>query len=126
MKRLLALALPLLALAGCEVHTTSCHYHNGEEHCHSAYHHGNTYYHSTPVVTNTYYGEDTTTNIIVVEEEEYYSSCSPEAPYPWEAEWCSFDGITCCAWTQVTNSIEHVYCYYDWCGWELVEINEYY
>ena len=121
MKRLLALALPLLALAGCEVHTTECHYHNGTQHCHSAYHH------SSPVVTNTYYGEDTTTNIIVVEEEEvYYPYCSPEAPYPWEAEWCSFDGITCCAWGQVTNSIEHVYCYYDYCGWELTEIHEYY
>ena len=119
MKRLLALALPLLALAGCEVHTSECHYHNGSEHCHSAYHH------SSPVVTNTYYGEDTTTNIIIVEEEVYYPYCSPAAPYDFDANWCSYDGITCCAW-DASYIEEHVYCYYDWCGWELTEINEYY
>ena len=119
MKRLLALALPLLALAGCEVHTSECHYHNGSAHCHSAYHH------SSPVVTNTYYGEDTTTNIIIVEEEVYYPYCSPAAPYDFDANWCSYDGITCCAW-DASYIEEHVYCYYDWCGWELTEINEYY
>ena len=120
MKQLLTLAFCLVALAGCEFHTSECHYHNGSEHCHSAYHH------SSEVTTNTYYGEDTTTNIIIVEEEELYPTCYWSEPYPWEAEWCSFDGITCCAWSQVTASVEHVYCYFDYCGWDLVEINEYY
>tara|TARA_R100000231_G_scaffold135373_2_gene109742 strand:+ start:118 stop:477 length:360 start_codon:yes stop_codon:yes gene_type:complete len=119
MKRLLALALPLLALAGCEIHAHECHYHNDVEHCHSAYHH------SSEVTTNTYYGEDTTTTNIILVEEEYYPTCDWGAPYSFEANWCSFDDITCCAW-DASYTTEHVYCYYDYCGWDLVEINEYY
>ncbi len=119
MKRLLALALPLLALAGCDIHTSGCHYHNGSEHCH-----GN--HHNTPVVASTSYYDEGTTNILVVEEDVFYPTCSEDQPFYHDANWCTFDGVTCCAWSQVTNSIEHVYCYYDYCGWELVEVNEYY
>ena len=117
MKRLIALAISLTALSGCHVNT--CHYDSD-----GSYHCTNDYYHHNLVTTTTYYGEDTT-NIIVVEE-DHYDTCDWDQPYYHDAEWCSFDGITCCAWSQVTNSVEYVYCYFDYCGWDLVEINEYY
>ena len=117
MKRLLALALPLLALVGCEIHSSNCHYDSdGSYHC--GYHHN--------VIATTSYYDEGTTNIILVEEEDPYPTCTWEQPFYHDAEWCSFDGITCCGWSQVTSSVEHVYCYFDYCGWDLVEINKYY
>ena len=122
MKRLLALALPMLALAGCgwDFHSyDECHYHDGSHHCHE-YNvtHGHS---STTVVTTSANNGGGSNNIIVVEE--YPSYCNWEPPYYHDPEYCTFDGISCCTWMNIGE--EEQWCYYDTCGWELVAIYTY-
>jgi hypothetical protein len=118
MKTLLALATLSLALVGCEVHTNSCHYHDGTQHCHDYSHHEPT---TTVVYTSANNGGGSN-NIIIVEEEPTY--CQWDTPYYHDPEWCSFDWGTCCMWLDI--GAEETWCYYDHCGWELVEVYSYY
>jgi hypothetical protein len=123
MKRLLALALPLLALAGCEVHSGVCHYdHNYVHHCHyDTDHHSHTET-TTVVYTSANNGGGSNNNIIVIEEEPSY--CSWNYPYYHDPEYCTFDyDTTCCMWLNI--GAEEEWCYYDSCGWELVSVYTY-
>ena len=124
MKRLLALALPLLALAGCHIGPVGvCHYDSyGDYHCHEnsskADHHETT----TVVYTSANNGGGYN-NIIIIEEEVNY--CQWDQPYYHDPNWCDYYYDTvCCGWSSVAS--EETYCYYDYCGWELVEVELYY
>ena len=128
MKRLLALALPLLALAGCHPHggpTAVCHNDFwGDRHCHDGYHY-TPHDHShdtTTIVTTSANNGGGDNNIIIVEET--YSQCMWEPPYYGDPEYCTFDGGTCCMWLNIGS--EEQWCYYDYCGWELVAVYSYY
>ena len=116
MKRLLALAFCLVALAGCEVHTNTCHYDSdGSYHC--------GHHHTTPVVYTSHNNGGGSNNIIIIEEEVDY--CQWDNPYYHDPEWCDYYYDTvCCGWSSVAS--EETYCYYDYCGWELVEVHTYY
>ena len=131
MKQLLALlTLPIL-FAGCWVHHSDHCYHDS---------HGDYWCEDDNLITYVYEAPTSTTtvihtsqengggynnNIIVVEEQDSY--CSPEEPYYHDAEYCTFDlGDTCCTWQASIYGVEETYCWYDWCGWELVEVYEYY
>jgi hypothetical protein len=126
MKRLLALALPLLALAGCHFGPAHvCHLDSsGDYHCHadaelaSHNHHDST----TVVYTSANNGGGSNNNIIVIEEEPSY--CMWDSPYYHDPEYCTFDGATCCMWLDI--GAEETWCYYDYCGWELVSVYSYY
>ena len=124
MKRLLALALPLLALAGCHFGPVGvCHYDSyGDYHCHEnsskADHHETT----TVVYTAANNSGGSNNNIIVIEEEPSY--CMWDSPYYHDPEYCTFDGGTCCMWLDI--GAEETWCYYDYCGWELVSVYSYY
>ena len=125
MKRLLALALPLLALVGCEVHAVSAYCHDnvyGDKHCHG-YDNVHDHHDSTTVVyTSANNGGGSNNNIIVIEEEPSY--CMWDSPYYHDPEYCTFDGGTCCMWLDI--GAEETWCYYDYCGWELVSVYSYY
>ena len=116
MKRLLALALPLLALAGCEIHSDACHYDShGVYHCYDSHHNQTVYYPEG--------NGGGSNNIIIVEEEP--SWCSWDYPYYHDPEYCIFDSdVSCCLWMNI--GAEETWCYYDYCGWELVEVYSYY
>ena len=124
MKKIILLALSLFALAGCEINSGVCHYDSnyvhhchGDDHAHS--HHDTT----TVVYTSANNGGGYNNNIIVVEEEP--SWCSWDYPYYHDPEWCTFDyDTTCCMWLNIGS--EEQWCYYDYCGWELVSVYEYY
>ena len=127
MKKIILLALPLFALAGCEINSGVCHYDSnyvhhchGDDHAHS--HHDTT----TVVYTSANNGGGYNNNIIVVEEVVEPSYCSPEEPFYHDPEYCSFDYETCCTWQASVYGIEETYCWNEWCGWELVEVYEYY
>jgi hypothetical protein len=123
MKRMLALVLPMLALAGCgwDFHSyDECHYHDGSQHCHNypVDHHDTT----TVVYTSANNGGGSN-NIIIVEEEP--SWCSWDYPYYHDPEYCVYDSdVSCCLWMNI--GAEETWCYYDYCGWELVEVYSYY
>ena len=113
MKKLLALAFGL-ALAGCHLHDEVCHYDTyGTYHCHDYDHDETTYYPENGGGDN---------NIIIVEET--YSQCMWEPPYYHDPEYCTFDYETCCMWLNIGS--EEQWCYYDYYGWELVSVYEYY
>ena len=118
MKRILTLAFCLLALAGCHWNVEHCwHDKWGDYHCTSDHHQ------TTVVHTSANNGGGYNNNIIVVEESPSY--CQWEQPYYHEPEWCVLDyDSTCCMWMGV--GAEETYCYYDYCGWELIEVYSYY
>jgi hypothetical protein len=126
MKSILAIvffALPL-SMAGCEFHSGVCHYDNNyEHHCHGD-DHGHSHDDTTTVVyTSANNGGGYNNNIIVVEEEP--SWCSWDYPYYHDPEYCTFDyDTTCCMWLNIGQ--EEEWCYYDYCGWELVSVYTYY
>ena len=124
MKKITLLALAFLT-AGCHFGSaTVCHYDaSGNHHCHadaelaSHSHHEST----TIVTTSANYGGGYN-NILIVEEPSY---CQWDQPYYHDPEWCVLDyDSTCCMWMGV--GAEETYCYYDYCGWELVEVYSYY
>ena len=123
MKRLLALASLALSLAGCHIGPAGvCHYDShGDYHCHEnsakATHHETT----TVVYTSANNGGGYN-NIIIVEEEPSY--CQWEPPHYHDPEHCTFDWGTCCTWLNIGS--EETYCYYDHCGWDLVDVYWYY
>ena len=123
MKRLLALAIATLALLGCETHHQQCHYNvSGDYHCHddTIYYHNHTS--TTVVTTSANNGGGYNNNIIVIEEEPSY--CSWDYPYYHDPEYCTFDyDTTCCMWLNIGQ--EEEWCYYDYCGWELVTVYTY-
>jgi len=129
MKQLLALlTLPIL-FAGCWVHHSDHCYHDS---------HGDYWCESDNLITYVYEAPTSTTtvihtsqengggynnNIIVVEEEP--SWCGQfEAPYFHDPDYCTFDGETCCTWQASIYGVWETYCYTDWCGWELVLVEE--
>ncbi len=116
MKRLLALAFCLVALAGCSwEHCWTDKY--GDYHCTGDHHHQTT----TVVHSSANYGGGYN-NILIVEEPSY---CQWDQPYYHDPEWCVLDyDSTCCMWMGV--GAEETYCYYDYCGWELIEVYSYY
>ena len=125
MKRLLTLALPLLALAGCHFGPVGvCHYDSyGDYHCHEnsskADHHDST----TVVYTSANNGGGSNNNIIVIEEEAL-SYCEEEPPFFHEPDWCTVGEETCCTWSAAPWGVWETYCYIDHCGWELVLVEE--
>tara|TARA_R100001015_G_C4541285_1_gene105247 strand:- start:222 stop:605 length:384 start_codon:yes stop_codon:yes gene_type:complete len=127
MKRLLALAISLIALTGCDPVESYCHYNaHGDYHCHESHSYD---YHShsgpttTIVTTSANYGGGDNNNIIIIEEEESY--CYWEPPYYHDPEWCEYTyGTTYCMWMNIGQ--EETWMYTDWCGWELVEVYTYY
>ncbi len=129
MKRTLAIAVTLLALAGCDIHPVDayCHYDaHGDYHCHDSHsytHHSHDGPTTTVVTTSANYGGGSNNNIIVVEEEP--SWCNWDSPYYHDPEYCTFDyDTTCCMWLDIGS--EETYCYTDYCGWELVSVYSYY
>ena len=129
MKRLLALAFCLAALAGCHPvngPTAICHANAyGDRHCHDSFgyaSHDHQHDSTTVVYTSANNGGGSNNNIIVIEEEP--SWCSWDYPYYHDPEWCTFDwGTTCCMWLNI--GAEEQWCYYDSCGWELVSVYTY-
>lgn len=130
MKKLLALALSLAALAGCEVHSYSnvnCWYDSsGDYWCSDGFitwlEHENTPPTTTIIHTSQNNGGGYNNNIIVIEEEEAW--CIDEPPYFHEPDYCTFDGLTCCTWSASLWGVWETYCYVDNCGWELVLVEE--
>tara|TARA_R100001591_G_scaffold97077_1_gene102919 strand:+ start:54 stop:431 length:378 start_codon:yes stop_codon:yes gene_type:complete len=125
MKRLLALLALTLLFIGCNAHHEECWYDNywDEWVCVTHPHHQPT---TTVVYTSANNGGGYNNNIIVVEEVVEPSYCSPEEPFYHDPEYCSFDYETCCTWQASVYGIEETYCWNEWCGWELVEVYEYY
>ena len=127
MKRLLALAISLVSLTGCDINPVEsyCHYNaHGDYHCHESHtysHHSHDGPTTTIVTTSANYGGGDNNNIIVIEEEPSY--CSWDYPYPYDPEYCSFDGITCCMWLDI--GAEETWCYTYYCGWELQAVYTY-
>ena len=118
------LLLCLLTLAGCEIHHQACHYNvSGDYHCHDDaidYHNHST---TTVVTTSANNGGGYNNNIIVVEDT--YSQCQWDSPYYHDPDYCTFDyDTTCCMWLNIGS--EEEWCYYDYCGWELVSVYTYY
>ena len=124
--------LTLLALAflmvGCWHHRDQCYYDQwGQYWCDGAF----IYVHPEPAQTTTTVvttsgnnGGGYNNNIIVVEQQP--SHCSYDPPFYHDPDYCTFDGDTCCTWQASVYGIEETWCYYDYCGWELVEVYEYY
>ena len=128
MKYLTLIALTIL-FAGCHLHgdpTAVCHRnYYGDQHCHE----GHTYDHhdhshdTTTIVTTSANNGGGDNNIIIVEET--YSQCMWDSPYYHDPEYCTYDyDSTCCMWLDIGS--EETYCYYDYCGWELVSVYSYY
>ena len=124
MKYLTLIALAIL-FAGCHFgHTSSeCHYDDyGNYHCHDDYTHHDSH-ETTTIVTTSANNGGGSNNIIIVEET--YSQCMWDSPYYHDPEYCTYDyDSTCCMWLDIGS--EETYCYYDYCGWELVSVYSYY
>ena len=121
MKRMLALALPLLALAGCEIHPVDayCHYNQyGDYHCHDS-HSYDSHVHSEPATAVVYAapaknGGGTNNNIIVIEEE---ATCDiwHESPFYESPDWCDEWGE--CEW-YIGYGCYEVWAWSEWdCHW---------
>jgi hypothetical protein len=131
MKRLLALAISLAALSGCEVHTYSgidCWYDSsGDYWCSDGFitwlEHENTPATTTVVYVTEQKGGGSNNNIIVIEEEAL-SYCEEEPPFFHEPDWCTVGEETCCTWSAAPWGVWETYCYIDHCGWELVLVEE--
>jgi hypothetical protein len=124
MKKITLLALAILT-TGCHLHDNDvCHYNEyGDIHCHD--HHDYTHHsHEEPTTTVVYAtgnnGGGSNNNIIVIEETEY---CLISSPHYYEPDYCSYDGLECCAWT--VDNTEEIWCFYEECGWELISIYTY-
>lgn len=119
MKRLLALALPMLALAGCEIHSDACHYDShGVYHCYESHHNQTVYYPEG--------NGGGSNNIIIVEEETAYY-CDDTMPYYHDPEYCTFGSESCCTWMGSEYGWEETWCFDD-CEWymESYQLVEYY
>ena len=121
MKRMLALALPLLALAGCEIHPVDayCHYDDhGDYHCHDS-HSYDSHVHSKPATAVVYAapaknGGGSNNNIIVIEEEP---TCDiwHESPFYESPDWCDEWGE--CEW-YIGYGCYEVWAWSEWdCHW---------
>ena len=125
-------ALLALALTGCDVHShsnISCWYDaDGSHWCSDGFmtwiEYDNRPPSTTVIYTSTETGGGYNNNIIVIEEEELW--CSWEAPFYHEPDYCTFDGETCCTWQASLYGKWETYCYSDYCGWELVLVEEEY
>jgi hypothetical protein len=132
MKKLLALAFCLAALVGCDIHHHSdvqCWIDSGGNHwCSDGFitwlEYDNTPPTTTIIHTSTNNGGGYNNNIIVVEQA--HAECNWDAPYFHDPDYCTFDEQACCTWSASLYGIEETYCYSDYCGWELVEVYEYY
>ena len=126
MNPMITLILTTLFFSGCEFHTSECHYDShGDYHCHESHsyeHHTHDGPTTTVVTTSANNGGGHNNNIIVIEEEQ--SWCSWDNPHYHDPEYCTFDDTTCCMWLGI--GVEETYCYYDYCGWELVSVYSYY
>ena len=118
MKYITLLALAILTV-GCVHSADECHFHDGSQHCHD---YPVAAHATTPVVITSGNGGGYNNNIIVIEEEELW--CSWEAPFYHEPDYCTFDGETCCTWQASLYGKWETYCYSDYCGWELVLVEE--
>ena len=127
MKYLTLLILPIL-FAGCwSHHSDHCYYDSyGDYWCDS----DSSYItHTPPQPTNTttvIYTEENSggpnNNIIVVEEQ--YGYCDWDTPYYHDADYCSYGSEVCCTWSASLYGLYETYCYSDYCGWELVLVEE--
>ena len=125
MKNLLALLALTFLFAGCHLHSEECYWDSYYDEW-VCYHHDAHHYQPTTTVVYADSGGGYNNNIIVVEEVVEPSYCSPEEPFLHDPDYCTFDYGTCCTWQAGVYGIEETYCWYDWCGWELVEVYEYY
>lgn len=124
MKKLLALALPLLALVGCEIHPVDayCHYNEyGDYHCHDS-HSYDSHVHVEPeestttiIVATAEENSGGSNNNIIVIEEEPICDIWEEAPLRSEPDWCSPEGE--CEWYVGYGCFE-VWAWSEWdCHW---------
>ena len=125
MKKLLALLALSFLFIGCHMHSEECYYDSYWDEWVCTSHHKPAPV-STVVYTSANNGGVYNNNIIVVEEVVEPSWCSPEEPFFHDPEYCSFDYETCCTWQASVYGVEETYCWNDMCGWELVEVYEYY
>ena len=125
MKNLLALLALAFLMVGCHLHSEECYWDKYADEW-VCYHHDAHHHQPTTTVVYADSGGGYNNNIIVVEEVVEPSWCSPEEPFMHDPDYCTFDGQTCCTWQAGVYGVEETYCWYDWCGWELVEVYEYY